>query len=161
RVVIVDDEAPARERLVTLLAAHPQVQIAGEAGDIESAVAVCERAAPDVVFLDVQVRHESGFDLLPRLTRNPNIIFVTGHNEHAIRAFEVNALDYLLKPIDPDRLAAALARLQAPPDPPPAEPDGRHWKRIEKLFEEAHAFAPAERAAFLDKVCGNDHELRR
>lgn len=115
RAVIIDDEAPARERLTTLLAAHPHVVVGGEATDIPTAVELCQRTSPDVVFLDVQLRTGTGFDLLPLLTTVPAIIFVTAHDHYAVRAFDVNALDYLLKPIRADRLAAALARLGAPP----------------------------------------------
>lgn len=123
RVVIVDDEAPARERLATLLAADPNVTIVGEADDVSSAAEVCGRVSPDVVLLDVQLRGASGFDLLPRLTSAPAIIFVTAHDRYAVRAFDVNALDYLLKPVHPDRLAAALAKASLPSRPaPPAQP---------------------------------------
>ncbi len=161
RAVIVDDEAPARERLATLLAAHPRVEIVGEAADIDAAVAVCERVRPDVIFLDVQLRREDGFELLPRLKKVPDVIFVTAHDQHAVRAFEVNALDYLLKPIDPDRLAAALARLNAPHDPPPsAAPDVERWKRIENIYEGARDRPLAERSAFLERSCSGDVELR-
>jgi two-component system LytT family response regulator len=113
RVVIVDDEAPARERMATLLAPHAGVSVVGEAGDIESAADLCRRVSPSAVFLDVDLRTASGFDLLPRLTGSPAIVFVTAHNDYAVRAFEINALDYLVKPVHPERLAAALARMRA------------------------------------------------
>ena len=114
RAIIVDDEAPARERLAALLAPHPHVTIAGEAADVESAADLCRRASPDVIFLDVQLRAATGFDLLPHLTEAVKIVFVTAFDEYAVRAFEVNALDYVLKPVHPERLAAALARVAAP-----------------------------------------------
>ena len=113
RVVIVEDEAPARERLTALLAVHADVTVVGEAGDVDTAVDLCLRVNPDLVFLDVQLRGETGFDLLPRLSGAPAIVFVTAHDAFAVRAFDVNALDYLLKPVHPDRLAAALARARA------------------------------------------------
>src|SRR5262249_2674805 len=93
------------------LASHPRVKIVGEAADIESAVELCDRLQPDLVFLDVQLRREKGFDLLPRLTHPAAIIFVTAYDRYAVRAVEVNALDYLLKPVHPERLATALARV--------------------------------------------------
>jgi two-component system LytT family response regulator len=113
RVLIVDDEAPARERMITLLAPHAGVSVVGEASDIESAADLCRRVSPGVVFLDVDLRAASGFDLLPRLTGSPAIVFVTAHNDYAVRAFEINALDYLVKPVHPDRIAAALSRVRA------------------------------------------------
>jgi two-component system LytT family response regulator len=113
RVVIVDDEAPARERMVTLLAPHAGVCVVGEAADIDSAADLCRRVSPGVVFLDVQLRGASGFDLLPRLTESPVVVFVTAHHDYAVRAFETNALDYLVKPVHTDRLAAALTRVRA------------------------------------------------
>jgi len=113
RALIVDAELPARERLGTLLAAHPQLEIVGEAGDVPTAAALCARLEPDVIFLDVQLPGASGFELLPLLSGDPAIIFVTAHPHHAVRAFEVNSLDYLLKPIQPDRLALSVQRLRA------------------------------------------------
>ncbi len=115
RALIVDDEPPARERLTTLLSSHPQIEIIGEAGDVETAAALCTRLKPDVIFLDIQLPRASGFELLPMLTDDPAIIFVTAYDQFAMRAFEVNALDYLLKPIHPDRLALSLMRLETPP----------------------------------------------
>jgi len=111
RTVIVDDEAPARERLATLLDAHPRVRIVGQAADIESAAELCILLRPDLVLLDVELRRENGFDLLPRLTSSTAIIFISAHECYAQRASQANALDFLLKPIHPDRLAAALAEL--------------------------------------------------
>ena len=113
RTILVDDEPPARERLATLLGAHSQVKIVGEAGDVEGARELCAREMPDLVLLDIHLPRASGFDLLPMLTGSPAIIFVTASDDHALKAFEVNALDYLLKPIHPDRLALALSRVQA------------------------------------------------
>jgi len=115
RAVLVDDEPPARARLRSLLAAHPNVDIVAEAEDVESAAAACQREQPDVVFLDIQLPRASGFELLPRLLGSPAVIFVTAFDHHAVRAFEVNALDYLLKPIHPERLASALRRLEMLP----------------------------------------------
>jgi two-component system LytT family response regulator len=111
RAVIVDDERPARDELRRLLAAHPEIEIAGEARDGEEALAAVARLAPDVVFLDVQMPGMSGFDLVDRMDDLPQIIFTTAYDAYALKAFEVNALDYLLKPIAPARLASAIARL--------------------------------------------------
>jgi len=111
RAVIVDDEPPARERLATLLSAHPEVKIVGEAGDVETAREVCARECPDLVLLDIHLPRSSGFDLVPMLTGSPAVIFVTAYDHHAVKAFEFHALDYLLKPVHPDRLALALSRI--------------------------------------------------
>lgn len=114
RAVIVDDEPLARKRLQRLLAAHPSVSIVGEAADGETACRVIEETRPDVVFLDVQMPGVTGFDVLARLDVRPRIIFITAHDEFAVRAFEEQAVDYLLKPVEPARLERALARLAAP-----------------------------------------------
>ena len=115
RTIIVDDEPLARERLRVLLAAAPDFAVIAECGDGAIAVATIAREHPDLVFLDVQMPEMDGFEVLAALPtdRMPRVIFVTAYDEHAIRAFEVHALDYLLKPFDRDRFAAALARARA------------------------------------------------
>ena len=113
KALIVDDEPLARRELRRLLAAHRSIQIVGEAGDIDEARECIESLAPDVVFLDIQMPGGTGFDLLTRLDRVPRIIFTTAYDRYAVAAFDVNALDYLLKPIEPERLAATLGKLQA------------------------------------------------
>lgn len=110
-VVIVDDEPLARQRLRELLESFPAIRIAGEAGRLGDAKRLVGRLEPDVVFLDIQLFGKSGFDLLDDLPEHTRVIFVTAYDEYAIRAFEVNALDYLMKPIDPVRLAQAVRRL--------------------------------------------------
>lgn len=112
RVLLVDDERLARVRLAALLAIHPEVEVVGEAGDVETAAVLCAGLLPDAVFLDIQLPGCSGFELLPMLTGKPAIIFVTAYDQFAMRAFDINALDYLLKPIHPDRLALSIMRLQ-------------------------------------------------
>lgn len=115
RALLIDDEPPARDLLRRLLAAHAsQVEIAGEARSVSDAAEKCARLRPDLLFLDVQMPREDGFALLPRLAPPPPaIIFVTAYDQFAVRAFDVNAVDYLLKPIVPERLARALAKLAA------------------------------------------------
>lgn len=112
RVVIVDDEPPARAKLRRLLAAEPDVEIVGEATNGEEAVDLIARLRPEVVFLDVQMPRLDGFGVIARvgLDAMPFTIFVTAYDEHALRAFEVQALDYLLKPYAPERLQAVVAR---------------------------------------------------
>ena len=110
RVLLVDDEPLARQGLRLLLADDPEVTIVGECSGVEGAVAV-ERAQPDLVFLDVQMPEVDGFDLLEQIgpAAAPVVIFVTAYSEHALRAFEMHAVDYLLKPVTDERFAAALA----------------------------------------------------
>jgi len=112
RALIVDDERLARAELTRLLRAHPEIEIAGEARNAEEALELIARLAPDLLFLDIQMPGMSGFELLERLEQVPQVIFTTAYDQYAIQAFEVCALDYLLKPIAPNRLAAALAKLR-------------------------------------------------
>ena len=112
RVLIVDDEPLARERLRRLLGGEPDVEIVEEAGDGPAAVAAVERHTPDLLLLDVQMPGMDGFEVLRALDpkRLPAVVFVTAYDQHAVRAFEARALDYLLKPTSRDRLREALAR---------------------------------------------------
>lgn len=112
--LIIDDEPPARAVLRALLATHGNVTIVGEAGTMRAARELLAQTDYTLVFLDIQLRGGSGFDLVPLVRTGATVIFVTAHDEHALRAFEVNALDYLLKPVKPARLAASLLRLGAP-----------------------------------------------
>lgn len=113
RALIIDDEKTARTDLRAMLAAHAEIEIAGEAATVKTARALLASADYELVFLDIQLVGGSGFDLVPNVRPGAKIIFVTAHNEHAVRAFEINALDYLLKPVRAERLAGALTRLQA------------------------------------------------
>src|SRR5688572_3258534 len=112
RALIVDDERLARTRLRTLLAAHPEVTIAGEADSAPTAVAEIDRLAPDLVFLDIQMPGASGFDVLEQTERSFAVVFVTAFDEHALRAFDINAVDYLLKPVTAARLAQSIDRVR-------------------------------------------------
>ena len=110
--VIIDDERLAREELKELLKEHSEITIVGEAANVEEGLAVVESVLPDLVFLDVQMPGADGFELLERLEPPlPKIVFTTAFAEYAVQAFNVNALDYLLKPIDPERLADSIDRL--------------------------------------------------
>jgi two-component system LytT family response regulator len=116
--VIVDDERLARRELAHLLAAHPEIAVAGEAGSVDDAAQLVRSLDPDVVFLDIQMPRRSGFELLDAADVR-RVVFVTAHDVHAIRAFEVNALDYLMKPVVPARLALTVSRLLGAVDPAP------------------------------------------
>jgi two-component system LytT family response regulator len=111
--MIVDDEPLARRELRRLLAEFAWIDIVGEAANVREAAPLVEKLLPELLFLDIQMPGGSGFDLLARLEHLPRVIFTTAYDKHAVRAFEVNALDYLLKPIEPERLAAAVGRAQA------------------------------------------------
>lgn len=119
-ILIIDDEAPARAALRGLLRAHPEMVLAGEADTIEEAKKRLGGGDYDLVFLDVQLRGGTGFDLVPLVRPGARIVFVTAFDQHALRAFEVNALDYLIKPVRPQRLAETLRRHSTPPMEPPA-----------------------------------------
>jgi DNA-binding LytR/AlgR family response regulator len=121
RALVIDDERLARKDLIALLGAHDQVTVVGEAEDVPSAINTIQALNPDVIFLDIQMPGDSGFDLLEKTEVKAHIIFVTAYDEYAIRAFEVNALDYLLKPVNPERLAKALEKLELQERDPRAE----------------------------------------
>ncbi len=112
RAVVVDDEPAAREAVVTLLAEYPQVQVVGQATNGREAVDVVRRTKPDLLFLDVQMPDQDGFQVLAVLGSEVprGVVFVTAHDEHALRAFDVHALDFLLKPFGRPRFSAAVAR---------------------------------------------------
>lgn len=113
--LIIDDERLARQELRLLLMAHPWIEILGEASSIKEAAEFIANRRPQLLFLDINLRTGTGFDLLDALTPPlPDVIFTTAYDEFAVRAFQVNALDYLMKPIHPDRLAGAIERLESP-----------------------------------------------
>lgn len=112
KAIIIDDERLARNELKKLLLQHTDIQIVDEASGVEEGIEKIDVSHPDLIFLDIQMPGKTGFDLLAELEKAPRVIFTTAYDEFAIKAFEVNALDYLLKPIDPQRLADAIQKLQ-------------------------------------------------
>ena len=113
KALIIDDERLARNELRRLLAVHADIEIAGEAVDVPDALGRITALKPDLIFLDVQMPGADGFNLLEQLEPPlPAVIFTTAYDEFAVKAFEFNALDYLLKPVDPNRLVAALEKLR-------------------------------------------------
>lgn len=126
RVIIVDDEPLARQGMRQLLAAHDAVSVVGEARDAAAAAELIRREAPDAVFLDIRMPGADGFDLLAGLERAPRVVFVSAHSEHAIQAFDVDAVDYLLKPVHPDRLAVAIRRLRG-------EEEAEPYRTVDKI----------------------------
>ncbi len=118
RALVVDDEPPARERLQRLLKVHADVECIAEAGDGLQALSMIEKLRPDVVFLDIQMPELDGLSVAASIPKGgPSVIFATAFDEHAVRAFELAAVDYLLKPIKKERLASALDRLRSKPLP--------------------------------------------
>lgn len=111
KAIIIDDERLARSNMRNLLAPFPYIKIVGEAASCGQALELIKIYNPELIFLDIQLRGENGFDLLDSINKNIKVIFVTAFDEYAIRAFEINALDYLLKPVNPERLNSSLKRL--------------------------------------------------
>lgn len=137
RCLIVDDEAPARSRLTRLLKAHPEVELAGEASNGLEAMKRIEQLHPDLVFMDIQMPGLDGFGVLrslPRNTPKPLVVFVTGFDQHALEAFEANALAYLLKPVEPEQLVIVVERA--------ARLCGDHAGEDRKIQAAAQSLAP-------------------
>jgi two-component system LytT family response regulator len=111
KVIIIDDERLARNELKKMLAEFPEIEVIDEATNADEGIKKIKALDPDVIFLDIQMPGKTGFDMLKELEHTPQIIFTTAYDEFAIRAFEVNALDYLLKPIEPKRLTDAIHKL--------------------------------------------------
>jgi two-component system LytT family response regulator len=181
RVLVVDDEPLARRTLLMLLGADPQVEVVGEAGNGARAVEMIRELAPDLVFLDVQMPEMDGFGVLRALDaeRAPAVVFVTAYDEHAVRAFDANAADYLLKPFDDERFARALARAKgrvgdrrvrelavrlagmlggapslpaaAPPPPPPSAPRSESEPQP-AAYADRIVLRDAGRISFVDAV---------
>src|SRR5262245_17097384 len=129
RAFVLDDERLAVQRLVRLLDATGRVEIAGTATDPEDALAFLSGHAVDALFLDIQMPGMTGFQLLERLDANVPVVFTTAYDRYALNAFEVNSVDYLLKPIEPERLARTLDKLQRVPGPVPRTGDLRALAR--------------------------------
>src|SRR6478609_1486052 len=111
KAILIDDERLARNELKKLLLDFPEVEVIAEAANAEEGIERIEAMSPDLIFLDIQMPGKTGFDMLAQLEKAPHVIFTTAYDEHALKAFEVNALDYLLKPVEPKRLADAIQKL--------------------------------------------------
>jgi two-component system, LytTR family, response regulator len=148
KAIIVDDERLARKEMRRLLSERDEVSVAGEAEDLAGAAQLIGAEKPDIVFLDIQLSGETGFDLLERVEQDFKLIFVTAFDAYAVRAFEVNAIDYLLKPVNPERLAKAIERLSG--ETVPAKPV-KPLEFDDRIFLELGA-----RSLFL-KVCDISH----
>jgi two-component system LytT family response regulator len=140
KCLLVDDERLARAELRRLLGEFPSLEIVGEATHVDEAVEQVARLEPDLMFLDIEMPGGTGFDVLERLSHLPLVIFSTAYDAHAVRAFEVNALDYLLKPVDPRRLRDAL-------------------QRAEERFAETRKRAQTPAEGFLERAFVRDSDL--
>jgi len=112
KAIIIDDERLARAELKKLLQEFPEIEVVDEAANADEGIQKIESLQPDLIFLDIQMPGKTGFDMLSELEKAPQVIFTTAYDEFALKAFEVNALDYLLKPVEPRRLADAIHKLQ-------------------------------------------------
>lgn len=112
KAIIVDDERLARKELTSLLENHPEIEVIDEAANADEAIEKIEKQDPDVIFLDIQMPGKTGFEMLEGLERVPQVIFTTAYDEFALKAFDFNALDYLLKPIQPDRLSESINKIK-------------------------------------------------
>ncbi|MBS1598259.1 MAG: response regulator [Bacteroidetes bacterium] len=112
KAVIIDDERLARNELKKLLQDFPEIEVVAEAANANEGIEKIDSLNPDLIFLDIQMPGKTGFDMLAELDKAPDVIFTTAYDDYALKAFEVNALDYLLKPVEPKRLADAIHKLQ-------------------------------------------------
>lgn len=117
RAIIIDDERLARNELKKLLSDFPELEVIAEASNAAEGIEKIDTLQPDVIFLDIQMPGKTGFDMLAELNHVPDVIFTTAYDEFALKAFEVNAFDYLLKPIEPKRLTETVQKLLYAPDP--------------------------------------------
>ena len=142
RAIVVDDERPARTELVQQLRAQPALLCVGEAADLREAIALIERHDPDVVFLDVLLGNENGLELLVRPDRNYDVVLVTAFDEFAVRAFELDATDYLMKPVTAARLTSSIERIRrrrgqaAEPREQPQQPFAYHDRLMLRVNDE-------------------------
>ncbi len=155
RVVIADDEAPARQFLRRLLTSHNDVEVVGEAEDGTEVIRLVATAQPDVLFLDIQMPGGNGLEVAAGLMKHrPAIVFCTAYEQHAIEAFELEAVDYLLKPVSRSRLAQALERIRRID---PAQPVPKAHERLSRFLARrgGHLVViPASKAAYFESVDG-------
>jgi two-component system, LytTR family, response regulator len=160
KALIIDDERLARAEVRRLLADFTWVKVVGEAENAEQALALIQSQQPDLLFLDVQMPGKTGFDLIEEIRGDlPRIIFTTAYDEFALRAFEVNALDYLMKPITPDRFAAALARAREEPLGPANQSPLRSSDQVFVRDGERCWFIPVSKIRLLESE-GNYTRVR-
>ena len=140
RAIVIDDERLARKELINLLNQLETVEVVGEAVNVDDAKEKIEQLQPDVIFLDIQMPEKTGFDLLEELDHVPHVIFTTAYDEYALKAFQVNALDYLLKPIEPKRLEEAINKLIGKIDGGSKGQESSNYQNNKKLTLEDQVF---------------------
>ena len=147
RTMIVDDERLAREKVRALLADDADIEIVGECANGADAVAAVRRQKPDLVLLDVEMPGANGFQVLQRLRgeKLPMVVFITAHDEYAVRAFEVEAIDYVMKPFDRKRFADALRRAKRQMNEPEEEAEGRILRLLERMLKPLDHFVVKQR----------------
>ncbi|MBC7903720.1 MAG: LytTR family transcriptional regulator DNA-binding domain-containing protein [Gemmatimonadaceae bacterium] len=149
RAIIIDDERLARNELKKLLTDFPEIEVVAEGANANEGLEKIETINPDLVFLDIQMPGKTGFDMLAELDKAPHVIFTTAYDEYALKAFEVNALDYLLKPIEPKRLADAIQKLHIQEEKEQGTSNGMNINR-EMLHEDDQVFVKdGERCWFV------------
>ncbi|GGC64856.1 LytR/AlgR family response regulator transcription factor [Chelatococcus reniformis] len=134
--MLVDDEPPARRSLIRLLSEYADVEVVAEADSIAAAARALPAARPDILFLDIELTDGKGFDLLAGIEHRPTVVFVTAYSSYAVRAFDVEATDFLLKPVEPERLALTIDRLRRKRQPSPATslPPGIATITVDRTF---------------------------
>ncbi|WP_166840393.1 LytR/AlgR family response regulator transcription factor [Rheinheimera pleomorphica] len=147
KTLLVDDEYSAIEGLAIRLAAFSQISIIGHAASVDEAMALISQSAPDLIFLDIEMPGQSGFELIKQLQPEncPAIIFVTAFHQYAVQAFEVRALDYLLKPVKKERLAEAIARVVARAEP---QPNKQQLLEVAAIVQNAAATPPVDTTTY-------------
>jgi two-component system LytT family response regulator len=135
KVLVIDDERLARQELKKLLKKHQEIEIIGEAANADIAAEMIKEKKPDLIFLDIQMPGKTGFELLEELDEVPIVIFVTAYDEYAIKAFKVNALDYLLKPVEPKLLSAAIDKVFSM-----HSNEGKTIEHVDKLSSDGQIF---------------------
>ncbi|MEN2282899.1 response regulator [Algoriphagus sp. SE2] len=140
RAIVIDDERLARKELITLLNQLESVEVVGEAVNVDDAKEKIDQLNPDVIFLDIQMPEKTGFELLEELDQVPHVIFTTAYDEYALKAFQVNALDYLLKPIEPKRLEEAINKLSLKIDASSKKEEFNYSANQKKLTLEDQVF---------------------
>lgn len=153
KAILIDDERLARMELRKLLAEFPEIEIIAEAANANEGIEKIESLGPDLIFLDIQMPGKTGFEMLAGLDFVPNVIFTTAYDEYALKAFEVNALDYLLKPVEPKRLADAIQKLQLQEDKEIAGGSCSSLLNRSLLAEDAQVFVKDGERCWFIKLC--------
>ncbi len=140
KTIIIDDERLAREEVKRAISCYPEFIVLGEAANVDDAIILIENEKPDLIFLDIHMPEKSGFDLLEELTIVPEVIFTTAYNQYAVKAFEVNAIDYIVKPIREERFAMTIEKIKTEfnKSKPNIEPLPMHYKIFVKDGDNCH-----------------------